>query len=104
MAGSRALLHCKPSRTAYSVPLCMQQKPVAHTMVPVLLRQTLQCAGGVALNASQPAVVAVSAVAVVLVFLAVHTITVGLALPVNAVAACNAPRATGTTMSAGPAK
>lgn len=55
----------------------------------VLGEETLQFAGGVALNASQPTVVAVSAVAAVRVLLAVHPITVGLALPVNAVAACN---------------
>ena len=53
----------------------------------VLGEEALQFAGGVALDASQPTVVAVSAVAVVLVLLAVHTVTVGLALPVNAVAA-----------------
>ena len=43
----------------------------------VLGEEALQFAGGVALDASQPTVVAVSAVAVVLVFLAVHTITDG---------------------------
>ena len=56
-------------------------------MTVVAVGQALELASGASLNASKPAVVAVSAVAVGAA-LAIHAIAVGAALAVNAVAAC----------------
>ncbi len=56
-------------------------------MVLVAVHHTLELASGASLNASEPPVVAVGAIAVVLVLLAVHAVAVGVALAVHAVAA-----------------
>ena len=68
-------------------PQLLARTVVLVAVLGALAEEALELASSASLHASQPPVVAVSAIAAVLVLLAVHAIAVGHALAVHTVAA-----------------